>query len=97
MEPLRIHGSEVVLFQLLDPQELTPDLPDTELQDMESGGTLPVSARYAAGRYRERIAEHVAALAAAARRAGMDHQLLRTDQPLDRALREYLTIRQGRN
>jgi hypothetical protein len=27
----------------------------------------------------------------------MDYHLLVTDQPLDGALREYLTIRQGRN
>ena len=29
--------------------------------------------------------------------AGMDYYLLVTDRPLDGALREYLTIRQGRN
>ena len=31
------------------------------------------------------------------RGAGMDYHLLVTDRPLDDALREYLSIRQGRN
>jgi hypothetical protein len=31
-----------------------------------------------------------------AQAAGIDYFLLRTDRPLDEALREYLTIRQGR-
>jgi hypothetical protein len=30
-------------------------------------------------------------------RAGMSYQLLVTDRPLDGALREYLSIRQGRH
>jgi hypothetical protein len=31
------------------------------------------------------------------RGAGMDYHLLVTDKPLDNALREYLSIRQGRD
>jgi hypothetical protein len=31
-----------------------------------------------------------------AQRAGMSYQLLVTDRPLDDALREYLTVREGR-
>jgi uncharacterized protein (DUF58 family) len=97
VEPLRIHGSEVVLFHVLDPQELKPLIPDAELVDMESGEKLVTSARYAAGRYSERIAGHVEELRKGARKAGVGHHLLSTDQPLDLALREYLHIRQGRD
>jgi hypothetical protein len=39
---------------------------------------------------------HIAKLRSAAQEAGLDYFLLRTDRPLDEALREYLTIRQGR-
>ena len=39
---------------------------------------------------------HIEALRDRARGAGMDYALLVTDRPLDDALREYLTIRQGR-
>jgi hypothetical protein len=39
---------------------------------------------------------HIAALRDRARGSGMDYYLLVTDKPLDGALREYLTIRQGK-
>jgi hypothetical protein len=50
---------------------------------------------------RERIPQkmdaHIADLRDRTRAAGMDYTLLVTDRPLDGALREYLTIRQGKN
>ncbi len=98
MEPLRYRGNEVVLFHILDPSELKPQFGDAAvLVDLESKTRFPVTAEYAEGRYRERISRHIESLEAAALRAGLTYQLLVTDQPLDAALREYLTIRQGRN
>ena len=47
--------------------------------------------------YRKKFDAHVEALRDKARGAGMDYHLLVTDRPLDDALREYLSIRQGRN
>jgi hypothetical protein len=40
---------------------------------------------------------HIEQLRSRARAAGMDYQLLVTDQPLDAALREYLSLRQAGN
>lgn len=97
IEPLRFRGNEVLLFQILDPRELRPDLGgSTVLVDLETGARIEVTAEYAAKEYGARIARHVESLQEGARRAGMSHQLLVTDRPLDDALREYLTVREGR-
>lgn len=98
IEPLCIRGNEVLLFHILDPKELRPRLggSSTVLVDLETRSRLEVTAEYAAREYGGRISRHIEALRDAAQRAGMSYQLLVTDQPLDAALREYLTLRQGR-
>ena len=97
MQPLRFRGSELILFHVLDPQEIRPSLEGpTLLVDMETGEELEVSAEYAREEYRGKIDAHVAALKEKAAAAGMDYFLLDTARPLDEALREYLSIRQGR-
>ena len=97
IEPLRFRGNEVLLFHILDPRELRPDLEgSTVLIDLETRTRIEVTADYAAKDYRDRIARHVDSLRDAAQRAGMSYQLLVTDRPLDDALREYLTVREGR-
>src|SRR3569833_1713391 len=97
IEPLRFRGNEVLLFQILDPRELRPDLgASTVLVDLETRARIEVTAEYAAKEYAERIGRHVAGLRDGAQRAGMSYQLLVTDRPLDDALREYLTVREGR-
>ena len=97
IEPLRFRGNEVLLFHVLDPKELHPGLGgSTVLVDLETRARIEVTAEYAAKEYSERIAKHIAALRDATERAGMSYQLLVTDRPLDDALREYLTVREGR-
>ncbi len=97
VEPLRFHGNEVVLFHILDPHELKPELGSSAvLVDLETRARIEVTAEYAAREYGEKIAQHIQALRDGARRAGMGYQQLVTDRPLDDALREYLTLRQGR-
>ena len=98
IEPLRFHGNEVVLFHVLDPSEIRPDLDrPVILVDLETRDHIEVTPEYARDTYRTRIEGHISALRDSARSAGMDYHLLVTDRPLDGALREYLTIRQGRN
>jgi uncharacterized protein (DUF58 family) len=97
IEPLRYRGNDVVLFHILDPAELEPELGDSKiLIDMETGDELEVSARYAQTRYRERLTAHLAELENAAAKAGLSYHRLTTDKPLDAALREYLALRQER-
>jgi len=97
IEPLRFHGNEIVLFHVLDPKELRPDLGGASvLVDLETGARMEVTADYALREYRQKIEAHVDALREGARRAAMDYELLVTDRPLDAVLRQYLTIREGR-
>ena len=97
IEPLRYHGNEVVLFHVLDPQELKPELDEPVLLiDMETQESLEVTPEYGHEEYRLKVQSHITQLQDRARSAGMDYHLLVTNRPLDGALRQYLTLRQGR-
>jgi uncharacterized protein (DUF58 family) len=96
--PLRFHGNEVVLFHILDPQEIRPVLKGSSLLvDLETDRKMEVIPEYAKTVYRTKIDTHIEQLRSRARVAGMDYQLLVTSEPLDRALREYLSLRQAGN
>jgi uncharacterized protein (DUF58 family) len=98
VEPLRFHGNEVVLFHVLDPKEIRPEIGEpSTLIDLETQDRIEITPEYVRDEYRKKFDAHVEALRDKARGAGMDYHLLTTDRPLDDALREYLTIRQGRN
>jgi len=98
VEPLRWKGNEVVLFHVLDPQEIKPKFREPVLLvDMENeGAALEVSPEYAKNEYRRKIDSHIESLAAKTRGAGMDYFLMDTSRPLDEGLREYLAIRRGK-
>ena len=97
IEPLRFHGNEVILFHVLDPQEIRPNLGEPAvLVDLETQERMEVTPEYAQHEYRRKMDAHITELRDRARRSGLDYYLLVTDKPLDGALREYLTIRQGR-
>jgi uncharacterized protein (DUF58 family) len=97
MQPLAFRGSELMLFHVLDPQELNPAFRQPVLLvDMETSGSLEVSPEYARTEYRSKIEAHIEGLRGEAQRSGMDYFLLNTSRPLDEALREYLGVRQGR-
>jgi uncharacterized protein (DUF58 family) len=98
IEPLRFHGNEVVLFHVLDPKEIRPEIGEpSTLIDLETQDRIEITPEYVRDEYRKKFDAHVEALRDKTRGAGMDYHLLVTDRPLDDALREYLTIRQGRN
>ena len=96
--PLRFRGNEVVLFHILDPEEIRPVMKGSAvLVDLETDRRIEVIPEYAKTTYRAKIDAHIEQLRTRARAAGMDYQLLVTNQPLDTALREYLTLRQERD
>ena len=98
IQPLRFRGNEVVLFHVLDPEDVRPELSGPSiLVDLETDNQLEVTPDYGKKEYREKIKEHLADLRDRAQGAGMGYCLLMTDRPLDAALREYLTLREGRN
>jgi len=97
IEPLRFHGNEVVLFHVLDPKEIRPEIGEpSTLIDLETQDRIEITPEYVRDEYRKKFDAHVEALRDKTRGAGMDYHLLVTDRPLDDALREYLSIRQGR-
>jgi uncharacterized protein (DUF58 family) len=85
--PLRYHGNELVLFHILDPEEIRPKLRDPVLE---------VSPDYTAHEYPGKIDAHLEDIRTRAQGAGLDYFLIDTSRPLDNALREYLAIRKGR-
>jgi uncharacterized protein (DUF58 family) len=97
IEPLRFRGNEVVLFHVLDPEDVRPELNGPSmLIDLETAKQLEVTPDYTKREYREKIAAHLADLRDRSQAAGLGYYLLMTDRPLDDALREYLTLRGGR-
>jgi uncharacterized protein (DUF58 family) len=96
IEPLRFHGSEVVLFHVLDPKEIRPELRGPAiLVDLETEQRLEVIPEYVKGEYRRKMDGHLQQMSERARAAGLDYHLLVTDRPLDAALSEYLFLRPG--
>jgi uncharacterized protein (DUF58 family) len=96
IEPLRFHGSEVVLFHVLDPKEIRPELRGPAiLVDLETEQRLEVIPEYVKGEYRRRMDSHLQQMSERTRAAGLDYHLLVTDRPLDAALSEYLFLRPG--
>jgi hypothetical protein len=88
----------VVLFHILDPQEVLPVLNGSAiLIDLETNRKIEVVPEYTKTTYRAKVDAHIEQLRSRARGAGMDYQLLVTNQPLDNALREYLSLRQAGN
>ena len=96
--PLRYRGNEIILFHVLDPEEIRPALAGSAiLVDLETERRIEVIPEYAKTTYRAKVDGHIEELRSRARAAGIDYQLLVTSQPLDAALREYLSLRKAGN
>jgi uncharacterized protein (DUF58 family) len=97
VRPLAWQGRDVMLLQILDPEERALSLREaTLLQDMESGERVQVSPQFARELYPARVQAHISALREAASAAGMQHLLLDTSLPLQVPLRAYLLFRERR-
>ena len=97
IEPLRYNGNEVVLFHVLDPEDVRPKMNGPSiLVDMETDQEMEVTPDYGKKEYREKVDAHLADLSNRAQGAGLGYFLMMTDRPLDGALREYLNLRGAR-
>jgi uncharacterized protein (DUF58 family) len=95
--PIRFRGNDVILFHVLDPVEV--DFPFTDpsaFEDIESGDQLPVVPEAFGDRYRALVKAHVDELSQRSATQGMDYQMLLTSVPLDFALFQFLSFRDGR-
>ncbi|RLA29135.1 MAG: DUF58 domain-containing protein [Gammaproteobacteria bacterium] len=97
VSPLAWQGQDVVLFQVLDQQELDPEFDSNVLlEDLETGEAIEVAPQFMREAYPQRIRDHIDALQKAAMSIGADHVLVNTSDSLDQALRNYLLFRQRR-
>lgn len=97
IRPLAMHGQDVIMFHLLDPDELDPKIKQSTLyEDMETGQAIEVEPTYMAKTYREKIQSHIKDIEEAANGIRADHVLINTADPLDKALHNYLTFREKR-
>jgi uncharacterized protein (DUF58 family) len=95
--PLRTRGNELVLFHVLDPEEIAPKFKGPLLlEDIESGTKMQVTPDYARKEYSGKMAAHLEDIRQRAIASGIDYFLCDTSRPLDAALREYLAVRVGR-
>jgi len=92
--PLRIRGSDVIVFHVLDPAEIDFTFDDaSSFEDLESGEQLPVVPEALGDQYRALVRAHVETLTARFSENRVDYRLLNTSAPLDHALFSYLTAR----
>jgi uncharacterized protein (DUF58 family) len=90
-------GHEIVLFQVLDPAELTFSFGDAAMfQDAESGKTLFIDPSAARKEYLKRLEAHCAGLRTACQRLGIGCVQLSTDRALELSLFDFLRERMQR-
>ena len=94
LEHLRFRGNDVVVFQILDRQELDFEFNEPiVLEDSETEEQMHVMPDELRDEYLRLIRLHVDALREGAARNRIDYELLRTSEPLDAALFSYLARR----
>ena len=87
-------GFRILLLQILHPDEL--ELPARHVaryHDMESGASVEVDAEELGEAYRKRVRASLDAISREASGRGIEHQVVRTDQPYTAALEAYLGFR----
>jgi uncharacterized protein (DUF58 family) len=94
---LKFRGSDVVVFQLLDPHELTfPFRGASRFRDVETGAEVTADAGSVRAAYLRELAGLTLRYDRELRGAGIDYVQLDTSQPLDFALLSYLSARSRR-
>jgi uncharacterized protein (DUF58 family) len=95
LKPLRYLGNDLIVFHVLDPQEIDFDFDDAStFEDLESGEQVPVVPQSFRAEYRRLIQEHINRLGTKFSEQRIDYALCNTRQPLDHALFSYLSSRE---
>lgn len=90
----RYRGNEVIVFHLLDPAEVDFKFKNLlHFEDMETGERRLLESEDARETYLENLKRHQEAIREGCGGLGAEYVFVRTDQPLDFALFEYLTAR----
>jgi uncharacterized protein (DUF58 family) len=94
LEHLRFQGNEVIVFHILDRQEVDFDFDEpVVLEDSETEEQLHVLPDVLRDEYLRAIRAHINALKEGAARNRIDYELIKTSEPLDAALFSYLARR----
>jgi uncharacterized protein (DUF58 family) len=97
LKHLRVRGTDVVVFQVLDPHELTfPFDRPSRFRDLESGKEVTAEPAAVRTGYLQELAALTATYERELRGAGIDYVQLDTSKPLDHALLAYLSARARR-
>src|SRR4051794_14588171 len=95
IKPLRFLGNDLVVFHVLDPQEINFDYDDaSSFEDLESREQIPVVPQSFRAQYRQMIQEHITGLQTRFSEQRIDYALINTPEPLDRAMFSYLSSRE---
>jgi hypothetical protein len=95
IKPLRFLGNDLIVFHVLDPQEINFDYKDASaFEDLESREQIPVVPQSFRAQYRQLVQEHISALRTRFSDHRIDYALINTSEPLDRAMFSYLSSRE---
>jgi uncharacterized protein (DUF58 family) len=94
LKHLRFRGTDVIVFHILDPAELSfPFEQPARFKDVETGAELLAAPLAIRKEYLRRLEEMLGIYERELRGAGIDYVRLDTSTPLDRALLAYLSTR----
>ncbi len=97
LQSFRFAGHNVLVCQVLDPQEIEFDFKDViELLDVETNERMLIDAKAARSQYQEKFQAHQNQLRRICGLLQVDYTVLRTDEPLDTTLFHYLSARSRR-
>jgi uncharacterized protein (DUF58 family) len=94
LEHLRFRGNDVIVFHVMDPQELEFEfIEPVVLEDAETEEQLHVLPDVLRDEYLRTIRGHIEAIREGAARNRIDYEMHRTSEPLDASLFAYLSRR----
>jgi hypothetical protein len=94
LKNFRFYGHEIIVFHILDKQELSFDFSgDVLFKDLESSETIKTQPQYIKEIYRKNIKDFTEFYKVNLINNKIDYKLLTTDMPFDKALTEYLLKR----
>lgn len=91
---VRGRGHDVAMLQVMSREEVSfPFAGDVEFHDAESGSRKLIDAKAASRAYQDNVNAFLSRVKVGAQRDGIEHALAVTDEPPERALREFLLRR----
>src|SRR4026208_2329818 len=95
IKPLRFLGNDLIVFHVLDPQEINFEFDDaSSFEDLETRYQVPVVPQSLREQYRSLVREHINALTTKFSEQRIDYAPPKTPEPLDRALVSCLSSRE---